>query len=148
MYNVIRVWKEIHTGVERNSYYVEINLQERNLYEHRYKYTNEELDFTKIEIIKEDNIKNYLKIDIIFDSTDYKNKKICSLQYLGGDKLQYSYGESYKLKDNNLLYSLSPLGSSSGSPIILINNKKIIGLHKVGYNDNKDKKINIGIPIN
>ena len=118
--------------------------KEINLDLDRYKYTNEELDFTVIEIIKEDNIKDYLEIDESIDSTDYKNKKICSLQYEDGVKLQYLHGECLGLKDNYLLYSEGKLGKSSGSPIILIDNKKIIGLHKEGYNDNK----NIGIPMN
>ena len=39
----------------------------------RYKYTDKDLDFTIKEIIKEDNIKDYLEIDELIDSTDYKN---------------------------------------------------------------------------
>ena len=122
--------------------------KEINLELNRYKYTDEELDFTIIEILKEDNIINYLEIDEFIDSTDYKNEKICSVQYPGGNKLQYSHGENYGLKDNFLVYSVGTLGGSSGSPIILINNKKIIGLHKAGLNQNKNNKINIGIPMN
>ena len=118
--------------------------KEINLELDRYKYTDKDLDFTIIEIIKEDNIKDYLEIDELIDSNDYKNKKICSVKYSDGEKLQYSIGENYGLKDKNLLYSVGKLGISSGSPIILIDNKKIIGLHKVGNNDNE----NIGIPIN
>ena len=30
----------------------------------------------------------------------------------------------------------------------MINNKKIIGLHKAGYNQTKKNKINLGIPFN
>jgi hypothetical protein len=78
--------------------------KEINLDLDRYKYTDEELDFTVIEIIKEDNIKDYLEIDESIDLTDYKNKKICSLQYEDGDKLQYLHGECLGLKDNCLLY--------------------------------------------
>ena len=118
--------------------------KEINLELDRYIYANEELDFTIIEIIKEDNLNNYLEIDDLSDLTDYKDKKICSLKYLGGDKLQYLKGQIHGLKDNYLLYSLDTLDGSSGSPIILINNKKIIGLHKESYNDNKN---NIAIPI-
>ena len=117
--------------------------KEINLELDRYKYTDKELDFTIIEIIKEDNIKDFLEIDEFIDSTDYKNKKICLLQYAEGDKLKYSDGENFGLKDNFLLYSVGKVGSTSGSPIILIDNKKLIGLHKAGYNDNK----NIGIPM-
>ena len=44
----------------------------------------------------------------------------------GGQKLQYSHGANYRIKDNFLVYSLAILGGSSGSPLILINNRKII----------------------
>ena len=42
------------------------------------------------------------------------------------------------------MYSVGKLGSLTGSPIILIDNKKLTGLHKAGCNDNK----NIGVPMN
>ena len=81
----------------------------------RYKYTDEELDFTVIEIIKEDNIKDYLEIDESIDLTDYKNKKICSLQYEDGDKLQCLHGECLGLKNNYLLYSEGKIGITSAN---------------------------------
>ena len=122
--------------------------KEINLGLNRYKYTDEELDFTIIEIINEDNIINYLEIDEFIDSTDYKNEKICAFQYPGGNNLKYSEGNINSLKDNYFLYSVGTLSGSSGAPLILINNKKVIGLHKAGYNQIKENKINIGIPMN
>ena len=72
---------------------IEINLELK-----RYKYTEEELDFTIIEILEEDNIIDYLEIDEFIDSTDYINENICSLQYPCGQKLQYSQGRINKKK--------------------------------------------------
>ena len=126
--------------------------KEINLELNRYKFTDKDLDFTVIEILEDDNITNYLEIDEFIDSTDYKHEQICSLNYSGGRELQYSHGENYGIKQNYFLYSIGTLGGSSGAPIILINNKKVIGLHKAGYyaddKKNKEKKINIGIPMN
>jgi len=118
--------------------------KEINLELDRYKYTDKELDFTIIEIIKEDNFKDFLEIDEYIDSIDYKNKKICSVQYADGGKLKYADGKNFGLKVNYLWYSVGKLGSLAGSPIILIDNKKLIGLHKAERNDNK----NIGVPMN
>ena len=56
--------------------------------------------------------------------------------------------ENYGLKENFLVYSVGILDVSYGSPIILINNKKIIGLDKEVYNEINKNKINIGIPMN
>ena len=122
--------------------------KEINLKLTRYKYTNEEFDFTIIELLEEDNISKYLEIDDYIDSTDYKDEKICSFQYQQGQNLKYSYGDNYGKKDNYFLYSVGELGGSSGSPLILINNKKVIGLHKAGYTNEEQNKINLGIPLN
>ena len=52
-----------------------------------------------------------------------------------------------KKQNEFFLYSLGTRGGSSGSPIILLHNFKVIGLHKGGVNSNENK-INIGIPFN
>ena len=54
----------------------------------RFKYTDKDLDFTLIEIIKEDNISHFLEIDKYINSKDYKDKKIISIQYPKGEKLK------------------------------------------------------------
>ena len=65
-------------------------------------------------------------------------------------KLQYSHGIQL---GNNVRCFLCTIGTqkgSSGSRILSLNNRKLIGLHKGWYknNTNNDKeKINIGIPI-
>ena len=121
--------------------------KEINLEVNRFKCTDEELDFTIIEILKEDNFIYYLEIDEFIDSTYYENAQICIFQYPGGKPLQYSQGTNSGLNNNYFIYSAGTLGGSSGSPLMLIKNKKIIGLHKAGCGVKKDKK-NIGIPMN
>ena len=101
---------------------VEEKEKEINLELNRYKITDECIDFTIIEIIKEDNINNFLDIDDNIYSNDYINEIIFSPQYPGGDELDYSHGKIIEKKDGLLLYSVGSLGGSSGSPIILFNN--------------------------
>ena len=118
-----------------------------NLELERFKYTDKDLDFTIIEIIEKDNINNFLEIDKYINSKDYKDEHIFSVQFPGGKNIKISPGKIICKKEPFFLYTLGTEGGSSGSPIILIENSKIIALHKAGYIKNKKKK-NIGIPMN
>ena len=124
-----------------NEIYKEINLKKE-----RYKLTDEILDFTIIEILEEDNINNYLEIKFINNNKYNINDQIFSIQYPKGEELNYAHGKIIGKQDNYLIYDVGARGGSSGSPIILMNNSKIIGLHK-GYLKDIPIKINIGIPI-
>ena len=123
----------------KNEIFKEIDLKQN-----RFKLTNEELDFTIIEILKEDNINNYLEIN---NEIYNQNDQIFSFQYPGGRKLKYSHGKIIAKKDNYLIYDVGSKGGSSGCPIILMNNSKVIALHKGYLNNNPSDKINVGIPI-
>ncbi len=112
------------------------------------KKTDKDLDYTIIEIIKEDNINNYLEIDENINTNDYIDKQIFIVQHPGGDELNYSHGKINSKQDEFILYSAGSKGGSSGSPIILFNNLKVIGLHKGCIYDKDKNKINIGIPFN
>jgi hypothetical protein len=109
----------------------------------RMKYTNKEYDITIIEIKEEDNINNYLELDdiIINDiinnknyNKKYINETIYIIQY-PENKLSVSYGildNIYEDKKYNFRHKCNTKGGSSGSPILNINNNKIIGIHKEG----------------
>ena len=119
--------------------YNEIDLEKE-----RYKLTNKELDFTIIEIIKEDNIQNFLKIN----TEHYKTEdEIFSYQYAGGVQLGFSFGKILENENNLLKYDVGTKGGSSGSPLLLMRNSKVIGLHKGAIINNNKEKINIGVPI-
>ena len=81
------IYKEENISIEVDKIKYEINLKNN-----RYKYTNKELDFTIIEILSEDNIKNYLEIDEFIELKDYEEEQIFCLQFPKGGKLSYSNG--------------------------------------------------------
>ena len=94
------------------------------------------MDFTIIEILREDNINDFLNIDENFlQRENYIDQQLFSMQYPKGNNLQISFGNLINKKFT------STQSGSSGSPIISVNNLKVIGLHKVGskYTD-KNKK--------
>ena len=137
------IYKKENISIEVDKIKYEINLKNN-----RYKYTNEELDFTIIEILLEDNIKNYLEIDEFIELKDYEEEQIFCLQFPKGGKLSYSNGRIMKKEDEinkYLKYSLGTKSGSSGSPLMLTDNLKVIGIHK--GRSKKDESICIGIPI-
>ncbi len=125
----------------KNEVFKEINLKKE-----RYKLTNIELDFTIIEILKKDNINNYLEIN---KEPYKKDDSVFSYQYPGGGKLQYSHGKILIEKEEEyyIIYDIISKGGSSGLNIILMKNSKIIGLYKGYFNDKNNNKVNAGIRI-
>ena len=59
----------------------------------------------------------YLKEDIIF------------FQYPNGGDLSFDKGEIKSINNNKIKHLVSTYPGSSGSPILLLNNFKIIGIH-------------------
>lgn len=107
---------------KENEIYKEIDLEKD-----RFKLTNNHLDFTNIEIIKEDNIQNFLKIN----NEQYRLKEeIFSYQYAGGVKLGFSFGNILEKKEKLLLYDVGTKPGSSGSLLLLMKNTKRIGYIK------------------
>ena len=98
----------------------------------RYKYTNKEFDFTIIEIVKHDNISQFLTVN---KSNNDDNEQIFSIHYPKGKDLMFSFGKIVKKNNDNLIYSISTDSGSSGCPLILLNNLKVIGIH-IGYYKN------------
>jgi len=120
------------------------NFYEIDLEKTRYMLTNKEMDFTIIEILKEDNIQNFLNIN----NEQYTLKdEIFAYQFAGGVKLGFSFGNILEKNDTYLKYDVGTKGGSSGSPLLLMKNSKIIGLHKAGIIGENTEKLNIGIPI-
>ena len=106
----------------------------------RLKLTNEELDYTIIEILKEDEIfkkiKYFFEIDNYIMNNDsknnYKNQDICIVQYPEGGDLSFAQGGIKSFDNYKIKHLVSTRAGSTGSPILLQNNFKIIGIHKAG----------------
>jgi len=97
-------------------------------------YFNDKYDITIIEIKNSDNINaNYLELDEkIFEDNSkfyYENKSIYILQYPNQDKASVSYGIAKKIEKDEINHLSSTLPGSSGSPILNLNNNKVIGIH-------------------
>ena len=128
----------------------------------RIKYTNTEYDITIIELKEEDDIQNFLELDnnILNNILDYNDnynsnnifikETIYLLQYPEG-KLSVSFGLlDGILSDNKFSFnhSCSTKSGSSGSPIINLSTKKLIGIHKGGIQDiNCNRGIFLNYPI-
>ena len=105
----------------------------------RFVCTNEELDYTCIEIFDNEKFEKYFIIDhdINCDNPfeEYKDDLIVIMQYPGNKDLSIAEGKIIEFKkDNNdntyIIHSVSTEQGSSGSPIILSNrNLNIIGIH-------------------
>ena len=116
----------------------------------RLKGTNKKLDYTIIEILKEDEI--FKKINDYFEiytyimsnesQNDCLNQDICIVQYPDGGELSFAQGGIQCFDDYKIKHLVSTHHGSSGSPILLQNNFQIIGIHKAG---NTKKNENIGI---
>ena len=116
--------------------------------ENRKVYTNEELDYTCIEIFDKDNIKEFFKIDenlLEYSIENYKNKNIFILQYPKGNEISFSSGTILDIKDTKIIHNCSTNNGSSGSPIISRNSDySVIGVH---YGSDKDKTFNLSTNI-
>jgi len=102
--------------------------------------TSIKYDTTIIKIKDDDENINYLEIDDdIFDENININKGIYIIQYpkYGNEqKAAVSYGILNKIQDKyNIIHYCSTDYGSSGSPILGLSNKKIIGIHKESIKD-------------
>jgi surface protein len=109
--------------------------------------TNKNLDYTIIQILENDftndEINDFFEIDepIIEEKNEYLGKDICIVQYPNGGELSFDQGTIESFKNDKIKHLVSTELGSSGSPILLKDTFKIIGIHKGG----KEGKNNLGI---
>ena len=101
------------------------------------------LDYICIQILKEDNINEFLEIDENFSTEKFNKNRIYSFGYL--DVINFDVGNIFEKKDYLFSHNFNTDPGWSGGPIFNQENYKVIGLHK-GYNKKLNK--NIGIFIN
>ena len=101
--------------------------------------TNEELYYTCIEISEQENINDYLEIEINENNKneEYKNEKIIMLSYLyNNSSVSFSEGNIIAIKNNEQLHYSNNSGiGSTGSPLLLCSNLKVIGIHVGNHKD-------------
>ena len=123
----------------------------------RMMYTNEKLDVTIIEIKdKKDNINNkylelddeiinYFKLNKNEEENDinniYSTDSIYLINYPENKEVVVSYGQPPDFSKSEIFHKCSTKEGSSGSPILLINNQKLIGIH---YGASKNFEFNKG----
>ena len=143
--------KEIKISINDDRKFLNLRLDNNR----RILYYNESFDITMIEILKEiDNIHSFLELDdLILENFDYvKNiyykQSIYMLHYGKGKEAMVSYGsiknyyEKEKLEELEIYHSCYSYNGSSGSPLLNIENNKVIGIH-IGQNRNRNFR-NIG----
>jgi len=110
-----------------------------DLTKERKKYFSKEYDVTAIEIKEKDKINEYWEVDenILKDGIEkyYKQKSIYILHYLNGKNINVSYGILNKIEKYDIIHICSTDNGSSGSPILNLENNKVIGIHKQGSNN-------------
>ena len=133
---------ELLFDVEEKKEKIYINL---NIDRYRYIFTDKILDFTLIEILDEiDKIngENFLEVDENYNTQQYNEEEIYVPQFTKeNENIDFSLGKIKGFKWPNFISDdkLQTDFGSSGSPIILKKNNKVIGLH-IGKNSNKKKK--------
>ena len=113
--------------------------KEINIKLNRYKYTNKKIDITIIEIIEEDNINNYLKIDDNVGSKEYNDRDVLYIKFNEDifDKFGYIQSKIIKIDENYVINNVRKEGI-----ILLKKNLKLIGVY------NNEKYIHMNKIIN
>ena len=116
--------------------------------------TNEELDYTCIEIFESDGITKFFKIEPYIISNQskaseiFKENDIFILQFLKENEISFSNGNIMHINKNDIYHRASTENGSSGSPIIKrdqnSNENYIIGLHKETIKDGNKVLYNRG----
>ena len=148
--NYIENYKKILFSINNEKKYIPINIDSS-----RKIFNDKDLDMTFIEIKKDkDEIKDldFLEIDVNIRTnknyleTIYAKKSIYILNYPEDNKeVVVSYGLLKEIREEKIYHLCSTEGGSSGSPIISLENNKVIGIHKGSKTTNN---FNIGNLIN
>ena len=128
---------------EKMLLYINRKEKEINIKKHRYRYTNEDLDITIMEILETDNIKNFIEIDKFINSRNYTNTDIISVSLKKDKQLELLDGIIIGKNNENYVCDIE---SIKNGIIILKDNMKLIGIIK--ENNEKMKMIPMNIIIN
>ena len=133
--NDIQIGKKIKINIRDIE--KDINIEKSiQITKERFTLTNEELDYTFIQIFNNEPYNNFFKIDKEINSEnpyeEYKLDVFCIIQY-SNNEISYSEGKLEKFENKILFYSIATDKGSSGSPIIVYSrNLNVIGIHFMG----------------
>ena len=146
LFNKEKLFNKKQIIIEFNKRNKILDLQNRKIW------TNDDktLDYTCIEILKNDEIQYFLNIDenIIeynFSIEKYKNKGIYIFGIMKDLQLGFDAGYIEEVENSFMSYNCNTESGFSGGPIINKINNCVIGIHK---GKEKDLKYNLGIYIN
>ena len=134
-YDTIKKGNKIKFVYQGSNKIIEIN-------DIRFCKTSPTYDFTCIEILDEDKIEDFYEIEKINKDYNYDNELIAIPQYPEGGIMIIKVGHLIKIINENIRHKVCSGKGSSGSPIILLSNFKVIGIHKA-YDDYID--LNLGL---
>ena len=141
--NKIKEGQEIRLTFKNNDIKIIKIDKERN------KFTFKDLDVTIIEIKEEDDLSyfDFLEIDEKIKEENlkinYLEKNIYITHFPLGIFAQCNFGQIKKIKNNYLIYhNCHTEGGSSGSPILNLENNKVLGIHR-GCDINQN--LNVGL---
>ena len=99
-------------------------------------YFNKDFDIALIELKEIDKVENFLELDDnLFKGNEkifYEEKSVYVLQYPNGRIACVSYGLLININNYDVTHTCSTENGSSGSPILNLENNKVIGIHKEG----------------
>ena len=126
---------EIYYDNQRKRNKIKLNKEKRFIRD--YKFLN--IDAIIVEILIKDDINDYF---FLLPDLDYMNnyeelidKKICITQFPKGESLSHSEGKIISIAQYELTHLASTKNGSSGSPIFLKGNTRVIGIHKQAKKD-------------
>ena len=98
-----------------------------------------------IEILPEDKINNFLEIDSNLFNKEieefYRRRSIYVLHYPRGERAVMNSGILKKIGNDTIIHICNTEPGSSGHPIILLDNLRVIGFHKGSKNQ---AEVNLG----
>ena len=106
--------------IKRNKFEINMKLN-------RYKYTNEELDITILEILTKDNIYSFIELDEFINSKNYTDAEISSIFFK--NELEFEILNGKITEKNNNIYKCD-IESKKDGMVILKDNQKLIGIKK------------------
>ena len=123
-----------------------------SLKKQRKRWSNKKMDYTCIEILKEDEIKDFYTLDDKILKDDYSNdiyykKSILVFGISKNRKRGHSDGLILFVENFNFVHNCNTYDGCSGSVIVNKKNNLVIGIHKGELKHNGQKILNVGIFI-